>query len=44
VAGHAQWHRQGPGQRVQTAIGTLGEQLQQQDQLLVPGACLPKHI
>jgi hypothetical protein len=40
---HAQRHRQGPGQRVEAAIGTLGEQLQQLDQLLAPGACLPEH-
>jgi hypothetical protein len=44
VAVHAQGHRQGPGQQVEAAIGTLGEQLQQLDQLLVPGACLPEHI
>jgi hypothetical protein len=44
VAVHAQRHRQGPGQRVETAIGTLGEQLQQLDQLLAPGACLPEHL
>ena len=44
VAVHAQRHRQGPGQRVQTAIGTLGEQLQQLNQLLAPGACLPEQI
>jgi len=41
---HAQRHRQGPGQQVEAAIGTLGEQLQQLDQLLMPGACLPEHI
>ena len=44
VAVHAQRHRQGPGQRVEAAIGTFGEQLQQLDQLLAPGACLPEHI
>ena len=44
VAVHAQRHRQGPGQRVEAAIGPLGEQLQQLDQLLAPGACLPEHI
>jgi hypothetical protein len=44
VGMHAQRHRQGPGQQVEAAIGTLGEQLQQLDQLLVPGACLPEHI
>jgi hypothetical protein len=38
AAVHAQRHRQGPGQRVETAIGPLGEQLQQLDQLLAPGA------
>jgi hypothetical protein len=43
VAVHAQGHRQGPGQRVEAAIGTLGEQVQQLDQLLAPGACLPEH-
>ena len=43
MAVHAQRHRQGPGQRVETAIGTLGEQLQQLDQLLAPGAGLPGH-
>ena len=44
VGMHAQRHRQGPGQQVEAAIGTLGEQLQQLDQLLVPGAYLPEHI
>jgi hypothetical protein len=29
---------------VETAIGPLGEQLQQLDQLLAPGACLPEHL
>jgi hypothetical protein len=47
VAVHAQRHRQGPGQWVETALGLLegplGEQLQQLDQLLAPGACLPEH-
>ena len=43
VAVHAQRHRQGPGQRVEAAIGAFGEQLQQLDQLLAPGACLPEH-
>ena len=44
VAVHAQRHRQGPGQRVEAAIGTLGEQQQQLDQLLSPGACLSEHL
>jgi hypothetical protein len=44
VAVRAQGHRQRPRQRVQVAIGPLGEQLQQLDQLLAPGACLPEHI
>jgi hypothetical protein len=48
VAMHAQRHRQGPGQRVEAALGLLerplGEQLQQLDQLLAPGACLPEHL
>jgi hypothetical protein len=43
VAVHAQRHRQGPGQQVEAAIGAFGEQLQQLDQLLAPGACLPEH-
>ncbi len=47
VAVHAQGHRQGPGQQVEAALGLLegplGEQLQQLDQLLAPGACLPEH-
>ncbi len=44
VAVHAQGHRQCPGQRVEAAIGTLSEQLQELDQLLAPGASLPEHI
>jgi hypothetical protein len=28
---------------VEAAIGAFGEQLQQLDQLLAPGACLPEH-
>ena len=44
MAVHAQGHRQGPGQRVEAAIGTFGQQLQQLDQLLAPGACLPEHL
>jgi hypothetical protein len=44
VAVHAQRHRQRPGQRVEAAIGAFGEQPQQLDQLLAPGACLPEHI
>jgi len=40
---HAQGHRQGPGQLVGAAIGALGQQQQQLDQLLAPGACLPEH-
>ena len=44
VAVHAQRHRQGPRQWVEAAIGTLGQQQQQLDQLLAPGACLPEHI
>ena len=44
VAVHAQRHRQGPGQRVEAAIGAFGEQLQQLDQLLAPGAGLPEHL
>jgi len=28
---------------VEAAIGPFGEQLQQLDQLLAPGACLPEH-
>ena len=43
MAVHAQGHRQGPGQRVEAAIGTLGQQQQQLDQLLAPGAGLPEH-
>jgi len=43
VAVHAQGHRQGLGQWVEAAIGTLGQQQQQLDQLLAPGACLPEH-
>jgi len=48
VAVHAQGHRQGPWQWVEAALGLLegplGEQLQQLDLLLAPGACLPEHI
>jgi hypothetical protein len=44
LAVHAQGHRLGPGQRVEAAIGTHGEQQQLLDQLLVPGACLPEHL
>jgi hypothetical protein len=49
VAVHAQRHRQGLGQRVETALGLLegplGKQQQQQpDQLLAPAAGLPEHI
>jgi hypothetical protein len=44
VAVHAQGHRQGPGQRVEAAIGAFGQQLQQLDQLLAPGGCLPEHL
>jgi hypothetical protein len=44
VAVHAQRHRQGLGQRVEAALTALGEQLQQLDQLLAPGAGLPEHI
>jgi hypothetical protein len=44
VALHAQRHRQGLGQRVEAALTALGEQLQQLDQLLAPGAGLPEHI
>jgi hypothetical protein len=40
---NAQRHRQGPGQRVESAIGPLGQLLQQLDQLLAPGGCLPEH-
>jgi len=29
---------------VEAAIGAFGEQLQQLDQLLAPGACLPEHL
>jgi hypothetical protein len=29
---------------VEAAIGTFGQQLQQLDQLLAPGAWLPEHI
>jgi hypothetical protein len=38
AAVHAQRHRQGPGQRVEAAIGAFGQQLQQLDQLLAPDA------
>jgi hypothetical protein len=43
AAVHAQRHRQSPAQRVEAAIGAFGQQLQQLDQLLAPGACLPEH-
>ena len=43
VAVHAQRHRQGPRQWVETAIGPLAQQPQQLDQLLAPGACLSEH-
>jgi hypothetical protein len=46
VAVNSQWHRQRPGQLVEAALGLfegpLGQQQQQLDQLLAPGACLPE--
>jgi hypothetical protein len=42
AAVHAQGHRQGPGQRVEAAIGALGQQLQQLAQFVAPGGCLPE--
>jgi hypothetical protein len=38
----AQGHRQGPGQRVEAAVGTLGQQVQQLAQFVAPGGCLPE--
>ncbi len=38
----AQRHRQGPGKRVEAAIGALGQQVQQLAQIVAPGGGLPE--